>query len=156
MGAGASSPTSLPFSRPPELLAAEVRRVNAEAAAITRRAASDEQSAANDLLLRQQIAANDEKRASADLLLRQQSAANDLLLRFLPVAVFGALAAGLALDFYLHESPTHIRRRMLRTLRSCRPPATLPPAPALMLPVPQRPLPLDFRPRLLLGPSGCG
>jgi hypothetical protein len=66
-----------------------VRRVNAEAAAITRRAASEEQ------------------RASADL-----------LLRFLPVAVFGALAAGLALDFYLHESPTHIRRRMLRTLRT--------------------------------------
>jgi hypothetical protein len=48
------------------------------------------------------------------------------------VAVFGALAAGLALDFYLHESPTHIRRRMLRTLRSCRPPAALPPAPAPM------------------------
>ena len=134
MGAGASSPTSLPFSRSPELLAAEVRRVNAEAAAITRRAAIEEQRAASE-----------EQRASADL-----------LLRFLPVAVFGALAAGLALDFYLHESPTHIRRRMLRTLRSCRPPAALPPAPALLLPVPQRPLPLDFLPRLLLGPSGCG
>ena len=124
----------LPLSRPSDLLAAEVRRVDAEAAAITRRAASDKQL------------------ASTDLLLRQQSASADLLLSFLPVA----LAAGLALDFYLHESPTHIKRRMLRTLRSCRPPATLPPAPALMLPVPQRPLPLDFRPRLLLGPSGCG
>ena len=134
MGAGASSPTSLPFSRPPELLAAEVRRVDAEAAAITRRAASDEQRAASD-----------SQRASADL-----------LFRFLPVAVCGALAAGLAQDLYLHESPTHIRRRMLRTLRSCRPPAALPPAPALLLPVPQRPLPLDFLPRLLLGPSGCG
>ena len=183
MGAGASSTTVLPLSRPSDLLAAEVRRVDAEAAAITRRAASDEQSAANDekrasadllLRLRQQSAAHDEKRASADPLLRQQSAANDLLLRqrsaandekraradlllrFLPVAVFGALAAGLALDFYLHESPTHIRRRMLRTLRSCRPPAALPPAPALLLPVPQRPLPLDFLPRLLLGKSGCG
>ena len=133
MGAGASSPTSLPFSRPPELLAAEVRRVNAEAAAITRRAASDEQSAANDLLL------------------RQQSAANDLLLRLLPVAVCGALA----LDFYLHESPTHIRRRMLRFLRASRPP-TLPLAPTALLPVPQRPVTLGFIPRLIIGPSGCG
>ena len=144
MGAGASSPTSLPFSRPPELLAAEVRRVNAEAAAITRRAASEEQSAAND-----------EKRASADLLLRQQSAANDLLLRFLPVAVCGALAAGLALDFYLHESPAHIRRRMLRFLRASRPP-TLPLAPTALLPVPQRPVTPGFIPSLIIGPSGCG
>ena len=152
MGAGASSPTLLPLSRPPDLLAAEVRRVDAEAAAITRRAASDEQHAASD-----------DQRASADLLLRKQRAASDdqrasadLLLRFLPVAVCGALAVGLALDFYLHESPTHIKRHMMRTLRSSRPPAALPPAPALLLPVPQRPLPLGFLPRLLLGPSGCG
>jgi energy-coupling factor transporter ATP-binding protein EcfA2 len=102
-----------------------------------------------DLLLRRQ-------QSAADLQLRQQSASADLLLRFLPVAVCGALAAGLALDFYLHESPTHIKRHMLRTLRSSRPPAALPPAPALLLPVPQRPLPLAFLPRLLLGPSGCG
>ena len=133
MGAGASSPTSLPFSRPPELLAAEVRRVNAEAAAITRRAASEEQRAANDLLL------------------RQQSAANDLLLRLLPVAVCGALA----LDFYLHESPTHIRRRMLRFLRASRPP-TLPLAPTALLPVPQHPVSPGFIPSLIIGPSGCG
>ena len=121
MGAGASSTTLLPLSRPSDLLAAEVRRVDAEAATC------------------------DERLASADL-----------LLRFLPVTVCGALAAGLALDFYLHESPTHIKRHMLRTLRSSRPPATLPPAPALMLPVPQRPLPLDFAVQLLLGPPGCG
>ena len=151
MGAGASSPTSLPFSRPPELLAAEVRRVNAEAAAITRRAASEEQRAASeeqraahDLLLRQQHAASEEQRA-----------ANDLMLRFLPVAVCGALAAGLALDFYLHESPSHIRRRMLRSLRACRPPA-LPLAPTALLPVPQRPVTLGFISRLIIGPSGCG
>ena len=110
-----------------------MRRVNAEAAAITRRAASEEQRAANDLLL------------------RQQSAANDLLLRLLPVAVCGALA----LDFYLHESPTHIRRRMLRSLRACRPP-TLPLAPTALLPVPQRPVTPGFIPSLIIGPSGCG
>ena len=123
MGAGISSSSSRPA---PELLAAEVRKVDAETAAITRRAASDE------------------KRASADL-----------LLRIVPVAVCGALAAGLALDFYLHESPTHIKRRMLRSLRACRPPS-LPLAPTTVLPVPQRPVTLGFIPRLLIGPSGCG
>ena len=138
MGAGASSPAFLPISRPSDLLAEDVRRVDAEA--ITRRAATG----------------SDEQSASAALLFRQRCASADLLLRLLPLAVCGALAAGLALDIYLHESPTHIKRHMLRTLRSSRPPASLSPAPALVLPVPRRPLPLDFLPRLLLGPSGCG
>ena len=72
----------------------------------------------------------------------------------LPVLACGAVLAGLALDCYVHESPAHIRRRMLRALRACRPPAL--PLAHPLLPVPQRRLTLGFLPRLLLGPSGCG
>jgi energy-coupling factor transporter ATP-binding protein EcfA2 len=119
MGAGAS--------RSPDLIAAEVRKLDAETAAVATRAKA-------------------ETRARA----QAEATAN------LHALAGGALLAGLALDFYLHESPTHIRRRMLHMLRRCSLPATLPPAPALLLPVPQHPLTLGFLPRLLIGPSGCG
>lgn len=77
----------------------------------------------------------------------------------LPLVLGVSLAAGLALDFYRHESPSYIRRRMLATLRSYR----MPPAPATsslvasrMLPVPREPLKLGPLPTMVLGPTGCG
>ena len=77
----------------------------------------------------------------------------------LPLVLGVSLAAGLALDFYRHESPSYIRRRMLATLRSYH----VPPAPATsslvasrMLPVPREPLKLGPLPTMVLGPTGCG
>jgi len=45
---------------------------------------------------------------------------------------------------------------MLRTLRSCRLPPSVPVTRALLLPVAQAPLTLGFLPTMLLGPTGCG
>ena len=66
----------------------------------------------------------------------------------------GALAF-LSADLYIHENPAHIKRRMLRALRACRLPSTLP-IRTVLLPTAQQPLTLGFLPRLLLGPTGCG
>jgi hypothetical protein len=156
MGSGTSSPSLPPLSRLPDLLvAAEVRRVDAESAAIALRAQAQAARAQAEAARAQAEAVALTRRADTREVrtasIKQRESA-DLLFRILPVAVCGLLA----LDFYLHESPSHIKRRMLRALRSCHPPATLPPAPELLLPVSQRPLPLGFLPRLLLGPSGCG
>ena len=73
-----------------------------------------------------------------------------------PVVLTLAAVAALALDFYAHESPSHIRRRMLRTLRVCRLPPSVPAARPALLPVAQAPLTLGVLPRMLLGPTGCG
>jgi len=64
--------------------------------------------------------------------------------------------ASLAVDYYLHESPSHMLRSILRKLRQRNPPSCASQVPAVLLPVPQLPLRLLFLPGLLLGPSGCG
>jgi energy-coupling factor transporter ATP-binding protein EcfA2 len=114
-------------SRPPELVAAEVRQYDAQTAAITLRSAAE--------------ASAVQKRAVAGLL---------------PWLVGAGVVVAVAADIYLHESPTHIKRRMHRTLALCKPPSTLAPPPKAPLPVIQEPLWLGFLPTLILGPSGCG
>jgi hypothetical protein len=70
----------------------------------------------------------------------------------------GAIAALIA-DFYLHESPFHIKRKMQRTLRACRLPQNVSWMPAVRLPLNRPPLSLaalGFCPTLLQGPTGSG
>lgn len=69
--------------------------------------------------------------------------------------VLGALAVTLALDFYVHHSPTHIKRHMRSLLLACKPPNFPPPMHPHFIP-PQGPLVLGFTPTLVQGPSGCG
>lgn len=69
--------------------------------------------------------------------------------------VLGAITMTLALDFYLHESPSHIKRHMRSLLLACKPPNCPPPMHPHFIP-PQSPLLLGFTPTLVQGPSGCG
>ena len=136
MGAGASSP---------EHAAAEVALLKARAAAVTRRAEAD-------------VAAT-QTRAEADAAASHARAQADVVrTRALRAALaLGATAAlVLAADVCVHESPMFIRRRMLRVLRACRLPPSVPAARPPLLPVPQAPLLLSFLPTMLLGPTGCG
>ena len=96
------------------------------------------------------------KRIDAEVLAINNRAYLDGLRLLLPWSLFSTLVIGFALDFYLHESPTYIKRRMLRTLRKCKPPSTLAPAPTSLLSVPQKPVILNFLPTLIQGPSGSG
>jgi hypothetical protein len=76
-----------------------------------------------------------------------------------PLVLGMSLAAFLAVDFYRHESPNYIRRRMLATLRASHAPmtpVTSPPLANQPLPVSQNRLVLGFLPTMLLGPTGCG
>ena len=131
MGAQPSS------ARSPELLTAEVNLLEAQAEATRKR--GDAEAAAK----RAEAAA---KRAEADA---------THLRTYVPLALGLSCASLLALDFYLHESRGHIRRRVVATLRSSTTRPSLPPQPPL-LPVPQPRLALGFLPTMLLGPTGCG
>ena len=73
-----------------------------------------------------------------------------------PIVCGVVAVAALAADFYLHESPAHIKRQMMRTLRACRLPPSVATTPSMRLFVPQMPLTLGFLPTLLLGPTGSG
>jgi hypothetical protein len=70
------------------------------------------------------------------------------------------VCALLAVDFYVHESPAHIQRRMLAALRARRAPPGLGVARAASalhpLRAAQPPLRPSFQPTMLLGPTGCG
>jgi hypothetical protein len=132
-GAMGAAPST---DRPPALLAAEVARVEAERAATlatTRRADTDAAAARTRATVQ-------ELRASAPLLLGL------------------AVVAGLAVDYYRHESPTHLRRRLLATLRACNVPreAVASAARKSDMLLPQPPLALSTLPTMLLGPTGCG
>lgn len=76
---------------------------------------------------------------------------------WVPLVALG-FGAALAVDLYLHESPGHLRRKMMRALRSCR----LPPSVRLaaskspLLPVPGPPLWVHSLPTMIIGPTGCG
>jgi len=128
MGAQPSTP-----ARSPELLAAEVKLLEARAEATRKR--GDAESAAT--------------RKSGDAA---------LLSTVVPLALGLSCASLLALDFYLHEARGHIRRRVVATLRSSttRQLRRLSAQPAPLLPVPQPRLPLGFLPTMLLGPTGSG
>ena len=137
MGAGAS--------HSPVLIAEQERRINKT------------ESASAQVSLAQAVVAASATRTQAEASRAQAEMASfrrRAAIEYFPTLACCALLAGLALDVYLHESPTHIRRRMLRTLRAARPPFLQ--CPTALLPVPQRPIALHFLPCLLMGPSGCG
>jgi len=155
MGAGASAPSAAPA----ELVAAEVALLRARAAADATRAAADTAATAEK-------AASETSRAAADAAATAAKAAGetsraraDVLARLLPSVLCVAGLAALAADFYVHESPAYIQRRMLAALRARRTPPGLGAASALGLPrlrAPQSPLAPAFLPTMLLGPTGCG
>ena len=139
-------------SRPPELVAAELRQFNAQTAAISLRSEAE----ASAISLRSEAEASAmQKRAEADSLRAKAESVLAVADR-VPWLIVAGIVTAVAADIYLHESPTHIKRRMLRTLALCKPPSTLAPPPKAPLPVTQEPLGLGFLPTLILGPSGCG
>ena len=127
--------------------AAETTRANADAAAETTRANAD-------AAAKTTRAAAETMRATADAAATTTRAVAVAAV-VLTLAAVAAAVAALALDFYAHESPSHIRRRMLHTLRVCRLPPSVPAARPALLPV-AHPLTLGVLPRMLLGPTGCG
>ena len=131
MGASPSSPVP----------AAEAALFAARAAAETTRAAAETTRALAD-------AAATKARSDAEI--------TQMYASLVPLAIGLAVVGALAVDFALCESPALIRRRMLRTLRACRLPPSVPAARAPLLPLPQVPLVLGPLPAMLLGPTGCG
>jgi hypothetical protein len=133
--------------------AAATTRAAADAAAATTRAASGAAAAttrapAEATRAAAEAAAATMRLASADAAYNYSRAAAITAPFFL-----GAL---LAADFYVHDSRGRIRRRMLRTLRACRLPLSVPIARPPLLRVPQPPLAPGFLLTMLLGPTGCG
>jgi energy-coupling factor transporter ATP-binding protein EcfA2 len=168
-------------SRSPDLIAAEIRPYDAQSAAISlnanldaKRAEADVKRAEADVKRAEAESSairsrefTDAKRAEAEssaIILNanadaKRAEAEASAIRSRTIALFFfpcAIVAGFALDFYLHESPGYIKRRMLKTLLKCNLPATLAPMPLHRLKITQKPLFLGFLPTLVLGPSGCG
>ena len=134
--------------RVPDLVAAEIAEINARAAESQARAeATKVQAAATKLQAEAQFT---ESQARMHAMKVQSFTA------LVPIVGCAAVAVALAADFYLHESPTYIKRRMMRTLRACRLPPSVDAMTSTRLHVPQAPLTLGFLPTLLLGPTGCG
>ena len=71
--------------------------------------------------------------------------------------VLSGLGGALALDWYLHESRSYLKKRMAAQLRSCTLPDIARLAPDMqLLPTTQRPFLLGFLPTMVVGPTGCG
>lgn len=115
-----------------QLVQAEVAKLQAEAAAATQRAAADAAKAAATT----QRAAADEAKAQAEAFRSKVAWCSGVVL-----AVAGVgLAAGLAVDFYRHESPAHIKRKMRKMLLSFKPPTLGMELPKTLIKVAQPPL----------------
>ena len=153
MGAGTSSVAPPLPARPAALEITEIEAPKARAAALRAEAAtraSDATARASDATARASdatVRASDATARATDV----RTTADVARLLFCLTAV-GALIA----DFYVHESPEYIRRRMMRALRACRMPTAVPAVQPRLLPVLQSPLTLSFVPTMLLGPTGCG
>ena len=161
MGSTTSSPVpaaeaALLYAR----AAAETTRAAADAAATKARAEADAAAVAT-------AAAVTKMRAEADVAAIAMAAASaatatkattakEAFVGLVPLAFGLAVVGALAADLAFCESPTLIRRRMLRTLRACRLPPSVPAERRRLLPVPQAPLVLGPLPTMLLGPTGCG
>ena len=166
--AGASSSSAGPVAAPitPTPLAeAQAELVKAQAKAALRRAEAAAHKAEAEAAAARERASADTKRAETDAKRAdadakradaEAAAAREQNLRqrahFLALAV---LAGGLAVDWYTHESPDYIKRRVAARLRECRVPETAKLSPKTFLPVVQ-PLALGFRPTMLVGPTGSG
>ena len=144
---------------PPELIAGEAALLRARAATETARAATETARAAAETT-----------RAAADAFATRAFATRAVAIARAEGAraatatvVDGTFALGammalaLAVDFYVHESPQHIQRRMLRVMRACRPPPSSSAArPTQLLRALREPLCPMLLPTMVLGPTGCG
>lgn len=125
----------------PALVEAEIRKLDADA----------ERSAAEAVAVRERSAVEAERSAvEAASLFRR-----DLVL-LSPLAIGALVTAALAVDWYLHESPAHLRRRVAAAFRKGPPNSSLSLPESLLLPVPGDKLRLGTLPTMVLGPSGCG
>jgi hypothetical protein len=164
---GSTSSTARPaFVRAPELLAAETKLLEAQAhvqcaeAEATRKRGDAEAEATR----KRGDAEAESMRAEAEATRKRgdaeaESMRAEAMRRVAPYALGISLAALLAVDFYRHESPNYIRRRMLATLRASRAPTTplaRQPVASQLLPVSQSRLVLGYLPTMLLGPTGSG
>jgi hypothetical protein len=171
MGAAPSSPIPAPSSPIPAAkaallhahAAAETTRAAADAAATTARAAAETKRAAADAAAT--TARADARVAAAAAMTAAKAgeaaaaaavAAAAAAMRRAVLAASGVIVVALVVDFALCEWPALIRYRMMRTLRACHLPPSVPVTSAPLLPVPQAPLCLGPRPTMLLGPTGSG
>lgn len=133
---------------------ATLKRADAEAAATHKRADAD---AAATRVRAQADAEAMRTRADAE---KSRADARVALLRhtfWSKVVLGGALGGALALDWYLHESTSYLKKRVTAQLRNCATPDTARLAPdTQLLPTTQRPFVLGFLPTMLVGPAGCG
>ena len=127
----------------PDIVRAEVKRVDAETESIRAAAvASSTKAAAETQAIR--AAAVTSRMATV------RAAA--------PMLTVAGLVVWLGFDYYIHENTAHLERRVAAALRGMQPPAD-PMAAGARLPVPGTPLVNSIGPDLptmVLGPSGCG
>ena len=142
----------------------------AEVAVLRARAAAEAARAEADVAAKRALAAATTMRAEADAAAKRallveraaEAAGGDIARRLRAARALGVAAvifaplAWLARDYYVHESRTYIRRRMLQTLRECRLPPSVDAQRPPLLPAAQQPLTLGLLPTMLLGPTGCG
>lgn len=172
---GATFSAARPPADAPELLAAKVKLLEAQAEASRKHAeaeaAASRTRAEADAAATRTHAEAETKRAEADAAaIRTHAEAEaaatrthaeaEALRQLLPLAVGFSVASLLAVDFYHHESGSYLRRRMLAALRA--PSSALSGVTKASLPTPQ-PLPvaqsrlvLGLLPTMILGPTGCG
>ncbi|XRB02022.1 hypothetical protein NFJ02_13g13760 [Pycnococcus provasolii] len=149
--------------RHPELVEAEVKKIQAEEEALRRRTdmEMEEKRAAVEALRRKTDVEVEEKRAAVE---EKRAAVEEKrwssVRSVAPLALGVSLAVGLAADYYLHENPAYLKRRVLAALRAT---STGPRVRAesvaqeYRLPSSSRsPLSAGFVPTMLLGPTGCG
>ena len=119
-----------------------------------KRAAVEEKRAAVEALRRRTDMEVEEKRVAVEA--TRWSSVRSMA----PLALGISLAVGLAADYYLHENPAHLKRRVMAALRAtCTGPrvGAESVAPEYRLPLSSRaPLSAGFVPTMLLGPTGCG
>ena len=104
MGASSSKAGATDMrERHPKLVEAEVKRIQAEEEALRRR---------TDMEVEEKRAAVEEKRAAVEA--TRWSSVRSMA----PLALGISLTVGLAADYYLHENPAHLKRRVMAALRA--------------------------------------
>ena len=151
MGAGGSS------ARHPALIEAEVRKLDAETVAVSERTETERErvrAEAETARVRAEAEAETARvRAEAEAASLSSRDMRYAVALFSPLAVGALVTAALAVDWYLHESPARLHRRVAAAYRKG-PRTWHSPSPAL--PVPGDRLSLHFVPTMILGPTGCG
>ena len=140
--------------RSPELIRAEVNRLEAEAESLRATSASNVRRLEAEAESVRATSASNVKRAVAEIRAQQYK----LLLRVVAPAAMAAGLVFLGADYYVHENTAHLERRVAAALRRMQPPPDAAVAMGARLPVPGTPLGRDIGhlPAMVLGPTGCG